>query len=397
MKVLCPSCERLVELVDLRVEKGGLLARCPACGAEQRQQLPAPPVTLPSPKAGAKASGKKRGAGKKKEPERPAPAEGEDDEGPTILLLTSTSDAVPLAVAPPAKNASGKKKEPGRPPADASDESDEGQTIILLTSTSDAVPLAVAPPGAAAPSRPAEVSRFESGPKPPAVAPLTAGVVGPAQPPKRVVDAEFAQLLDQLGNVQPSTPLAAQVPSPLAGQVGQALRPRNTGATPVVPPPQPGVTRGSTIQIPPGHCPKCITPRAPQSLICNACGLVFANFRAEEHQPSAALESAWRALEDRWAKQDEHEKFLQMAFNMDELAKAGRLYRIRLAAVPDDAQAKVALESMVRMASTAAAAAAKTDPAELQRNRRKVLAVSAMLFFVIPIAALLVNFLLKAK
>jgi len=52
---------------------------------------------------------------------------------------------------------------------------------------------------------------------------------------------------------------------------------------------------------------------------------------------------------------------------------------------------------MVRMASTAATAAAKTDPGELQRNRRKVLAVSAMLFFVLPIAALLVNFLLKAR
>ncbi|HZX40865.1 MAG TPA: hypothetical protein VFE93_03435, partial [Myxococcaceae bacterium] len=97
-----------------------------------------------------------------------------------------------------------------------------------------------------------------------------------------------------------------------------------------------------------------------------------------------------------WTKQDEHEKFLQLAFNMDELAKAGRLYRIRLAATPDDPQTKVALEAMVRMASTAAAAAAKTDPAELQRNRRKVLAVSAMLFFVLPIAALLVNFLLRA-
>ena len=124
---------------------------------------------------------------------------------------------------------------------------------------------------------------------------------------------------------------------------------------------------------------------------------MFANFRAEEHQPSAALESAWRGLEERWGKQEEHEKFLQMSFNMGELAKAGRLYRIRLAATPDDPQAKVALESMVRMASTAAAAAAKTDPGELQRNRRKVLAVSAMLFFVLPIAALLVNFLLKAK
>ncbi len=334
MKVLCPSCERLVELVNLRVERGGLIARCPACGAEQRQQLPARPVTVPSAKAGKSAGSK---------------------------------DA-PRAVLDPA-------------PADE-DENDEGPTIILLTPSSDAMPLAVAPPGTSAPPKPAEVARFDSPAKPPAIAPVT--VVETAPPPRRVVDAEFAQLLNQLGDVHPPTPPP------------QALRPRNTGANAVVLPPQPGVARGSTIQIPPGHCPKCITPRNREALICPACGLVFANFRAEEHQPSAALESAWRGLEERWARQDEHEKFLQLAFNMDELAKAGRLYRIRLAATPDDAQAKVALDVMVRMASTAAAAAAKTDPAELQRNRRKVLAVSAMLFFVIPIAALLVNFLLKA-
>ena len=354
MKVLCPSCERLVELVDLRVERGALVARCPACGAEQRQELPARPVTVPSPKAAAKEAAQKKESGKKKKgAARPAPA-----------------------------------------PVDDEDENDEGPTIILLTPTSEAVPLAIAPPGSAAPPpRPAAVARFESPSKPPAIAPVAVAEASP--PPRGLVDAEFAHLLGQLGNVHPPAP---PPPSPAPVAAAQALRPRNTGATPVVvPPPQPGVSRGSTIQIPPGHCPKCITPRMPQALICNACGLVFANFRAEEHQPSAALESAWRALEDRWAKQDEHEKFLQMAFNMEELAKAGRLYRIRLAALPDDAQAKVALESMVRMASTAAAAAAKTDPAELQRNRRKVLAVSAMLFFVIPIAALLVNFLLKAK
>ncbi|HZJ53800.1 MAG TPA: hypothetical protein VFD38_06640, partial [Myxococcaceae bacterium] len=292
------------------------------------------------------------------------------------------------------KKASSKKKEPEPPPRDEDAENDEGPTIILLTPTSDAVPLAVAPPGSEALPRPAEVARFDSPAKPPAIAPVTAAAGAPFPPAKQVVDAEFAQLLGQLGNVHPTTPPAPQPPP----QPAQALRPRNTGGTPVVVPPSvPGVTRGSTIQIPPGHCPKCITPRMPQALICNACGLVFANFRAEEHQPSAALESAWRGLEERWTRQEEHEKFLQMAFNMDELARAGRLYRIRLAAVPDDPQAKVALESMVRMASTAAAAAAKTDPAEVQRNRRKVLAVSAMLFFVVPIAALLVNFLLKAR
>jgi hypothetical protein len=393
MKVLCPSCERLVELVDLRVEKGGLVARCPACGAEQRQELPARPVTVPSPKAAAKAPGKKKG--KKKEPERPPPDEDENDEGPTIILLTPGPDAVPLAVAPPGKKNGSENKKPERSPSDRDDEGDEGQTIILLTPSSDAVPLAVAPPGAAAPPRPAEVARFESPAKPPAIGPVTVAAPGSPPPAKRVVDAEFAQLLDQLGTVHPTTPPA---PQPAGQSAAQALRPRNTGSTPVVVLPQvPGVVRGSTIQIPPGHCPKCITPRTTQALICNACGLVFANFRAEEHQPSAALESAWRGLEERWSKQEEHDKFLQMAFNMDELAKAGRLYRIRLAAIPDDPQAKVALESMVRMASTAATAAAKTDPGELQRNRRKVLAVSAMLFFVLPIAALLVNFLLKAK
>ena len=356
MKVLCPSCERLVELVDLRVEKGALVARCPACGAEQSQSMPARPVTVPSAKAAAKEPTK---SGKKKGGSRKAP----------------------------------------QPVKEEVDENDEGPTIILLTPSSDAMPLAVAPPGsAAARPKPAEVARFDA--RPPAIAPVAAAEAAP--PPKRVVDREFAHLLDQLGTVQPAAPTASPPSPPPAAALpvpgaAQALRPRNTGATAVVVPPQPGVVRGSTIQIPPGHCPKCITPRMPQALICNSCGLVFANFRAEEHQPSAALESAWRALEERWAKQDEHEKFLQMAFNMGELAKAGRLYRIRLAALPDDAQARTALESMVKMASTAATAAAKTDPAEFQRNRRKMLAVSAMLFFVLPIAAFMVYFILKAK
>jgi hypothetical protein len=317
MKILCPSCDRLVELVDLRVERGALVVRCPSCKAEQRQVLQ-PPVVQPSPSA-------TRGA--------------DEDDG-----------------------------------------NDEGPTIILLTPSSDAMPLAIAPPGSEAPpARPAAVARFDS-PAPvkssavPAVAPLVAAAATVPEPPRRMVDAEFAQLLSQLGGVHPSRPPDLRQP----------------------PPTMPGVVRGSTVQIPPGHCPKCIAPRSREALLCPACGLVFANFRAEEHQPSAALESAWYGLEGRWEKSEEHEKFLQMAFNLDELAKAGRLYRIRLAQRPDDAQAKTALESMVRMASTAASLAARTDPADLAKKRRKVLAVSAMLFFFIPIAALLANFLLRA-
>jgi hypothetical protein len=332
MKLLCPSCERLVELVDLRVERGALVVRCPACHTEQRQALP---------------SGSSSGL-----VSRAAPASGADE-----------------------------------------DENDEGPTIILLTPSGEG-PLAIAPPGAAAPpTTPAPVAKFEGpGPKKPLVipppppaeaeAPARGSKAGPtpeldeAPRPRRVVDAEFAELLTQLDGVHPP---------PRKGPAPAAAAPLGSGAP-----------RGSTVQIPPGHCPKCIAPRTREATLCPACGLVFANFRAEEHQPSAALEAAWHGLAERWDRMEEHEKFLQLAFNLDELARAGRLYRIKLAQNPDDAQAKTALEGMVRMASTAAALAARTDPADLARRRRKVLAVSAMLFFFLPIAALLFNILLRS-
>src|SRR5262249_21947323 len=155
----------------------------------QRQSLPAWPVTVPSPKAATKEStksGKKKAA--RKAPE-PVVDEDENDEGPTIILLTPTSEAVPLAVAPPGS--------------------------------------------AAAPSRPAEVAKCES--RPPAIAPVAVAEAAP--PPKRVVDREFAHLLDQLGTVPPTAPaaVAPPPPPPSAAVPVQALRPRNTGATPVVP------------------------------------------------------------------------------------------------------------------------------------------------------------------
>ena len=144
MKVLCPSCERLVELVDLRVERGGLVARCPACGAEQRQELPARPVTLPSAEGG----GEEGRRGEEGRPEEGGWAEGGREE---------------------------ERPEGGRQAAahsgDDEDENDEGPTIILLTPSSQAVPLAVAPPGSADVPRPAEVARFESA-RPPAIAPV---------------------------------------------------------------------------------------------------------------------------------------------------------------------------------------------------------------------------------
>src|SRR5262249_8403774 len=108
MKLRCRSCGGVVGLVDLRVERGGLVARCPACGAEQRQELPARPVTVPSPKSAAKEAAQKKESGKKKKgaarpPPEPVDDEDENDEGPTIILLTTTPDVLPPAVAPPKK------------------------------------------------------------------------------------------------------------------------------------------------------------------------------------------------------------------------------------------------------------------------------------------------------
>ena len=335
MKVLCPSCERLVELVDLRVERGALVVRCPACNTEQRQALP----------SGSSAGLVGRGAS--------VVSDDENDEGPTIILLTPSGEGGPLAIAPPGAAA------PPTTPA----------PVARFDGPGPKKPLVIPPPPPAEAEAPAgPASRAASGPE-----------LDGAPRQRRVVDAEFADLLTQLDDVHPP---------PRKG-------PTPTGSTPTVVPP--AGPRGSTVQIPPGHCPKCIAPRTREATLCPACGLVFANFRAEEHQPSAALEAAWYGLAERWARPEEHEKFLQYAFNLAELARAGRLYRIKLANNPDDAQAKAALESMVRMASTAASLAARTDPGEVVRRRRKVLAVSAMLFVVIPIAAILVTILLHAR
>ena len=335
MKVLCPSCERLVELVDLRVERGALVVRCPACNTEQRQALP----------SGSSAGLVGRGAA--------VAGDDENDEGPTIILLTPSGEGGPLAIAPPGAAA------PPTTPA----------PVARFEGPGLKKPLVIPPPPPAEAEAP-----------PPAAKAASGAELNGSPRPRRGLDAEFAELLTQLDDVHPQP--ARKGPTP-------------TGSTAVVAPP--AGPRGSTIQIPPGHCPKCIAPRTREATLCPACGLVFANFRAEEHQPSAALEAAWYGLTERWARPEEHEKFLQYAFNLDELARAGRLYRIKLANNPDDAQAKASLEAMVRMASTAASLAARTDPAEMARRRRKVLAVSAMLFFVIPIAALLVNILLRSR
>lgn len=104
---------------------------------------------------------------------------------------------------------------------------------------------------------------------------------------------------------------------------------------------------------PPGFCPKCIAPRTSTATTCPACGLLFANYQPAEVQPSAALAAAWRELAAAWDEGAAHFKFLRLAAASEELAAAGRLYRIRLAQSPADALARGGVEATVKAASVA--------------------------------------------
>jgi hypothetical protein len=114
---------------------------------------------------------------------------------------------------------------------------------------------------------------------------------------------------------------------------------------------------------PPGHCPKCIAPRAASARACPACGLATLHFRLEEHLPPPFLDVAWRELLSRWGEPKAHRAFLALAQGRGELVAAARLYRIRRALQPEDALAARALGEIVRLALRPTEAAPRTSAA----------------------------------
>ena len=144
---------------------------------------------------------------------------------------------------------------------------------------------------------------------------------------------------------------------------------------------------------PPGHCPKCLAPRDEDGLICPRCGLVFANFRPEEHRPSAPLGEAWVALLSSWDDEERHQRFVQLALARGELAGAGRLYRLRLAQAPLDPVAQRGRDEVLRLASASSSAAlaresrASSGPSPRLRN----LAVAVLALLLVLAAVLLLR------
>jgi hypothetical protein len=109
-------------------------------------------------------------------------------------------------------------------------------------------------------------------------------------------------------------------------------------------------TTQKPFDVPPGHCPKCISRRAPDALACPSCGLTFSTAEENAFAPSAWLESEWLKLLNSWGDDAQHEALRIAAMNQSELAQLGRLYRLRLADLPTDPYATRGRDEVLRLA-----------------------------------------------
>jgi hypothetical protein len=147
-----------------------------------------------------------------------------------------------------------------------------------------------------------------------------------------------------------SAPAPASAPSPSGAAVAQAsvvsLR------TPTVE----AIARAAAsagekpFDVPPGHCPKCISKRAPEALACPSCGLTFSTSAPEAFAPSEWLQGQWLELLQSWGEDKRHEAVRAEAMNRGELAPLGRLYRLRLADLPEDPYATRGRDEVLRLA-----------------------------------------------
>jgi hypothetical protein len=103
-------------------------------------------------------------------------------------------------------------------------------------------------------------------------------------------------------------------------------------------------------EVPLGHCPKCISKRSGDAFACPSCGLVFAQADALSFNPSDWLKQQWLELLQGWGDDARHEALRVEAMNKGELAEMGRLYRLRLADLPEDPYALRGRDEVLRLA-----------------------------------------------
>ncbi|NVI98670.1 hypothetical protein HV824_11145 [Myxococcus sp. AM009] len=169
-----------------------------------------------------------------------------------------------------------------------------------------------------------------------------------------------------------------------AAPVTPALRVVRSEPGPVVAP----LTDDALFEPPPGVCPKCVAPRREEALSCPQCGLVYVNYQPEEQPLSDVLADAWRTLAARWEEWDAHDRLMTLAVGRGELAMVGRLYRIRLAHVPDDAVARRGRDEVVRRATLVVPSSTDLVGTSDVSRRLKTLAAGVGFIVVLVLAVL---------
>lgn len=104
--------------------------------------------------------------------------------------------------------------------------------------------------------------------------------------------------------------------------------------------------------VPAQLCPKCISKRDETALACRTCGLVFANATAEDLRPPAELAAMWSELLRDWGSEVRHASVRRLAMEREQLPALGRLYRLRLAAMPEDPIAQRGRDEVFAAASS---------------------------------------------
>jgi hypothetical protein len=101
--------------------------------------------------------------------------------------------------------------------------------------------------------------------------------------------------------------------------------------------------------VPSGRCPKCLAPR--EGAACSQCGAHFDLFDEALVAPPEWLSAAWVELLRDWGSPLRHEALQAQARQEDALTPLGRLYRLRLAAEPQDPIAEKGRADVVRLAA----------------------------------------------
>lgn len=109
--------------------------------------------------------------------------------------------------------------------------------------------------------------------------------------------------------------------------------------------------------VPDGLCPKCVSRRDETALACRTCGLLFANVDLGQLQPPEDLAAMWRELLRDWGDEARHAAVRRLAMERNELPALGRLYRLRLAAMPEDPLAQRGRDEVFAAASSVMATA----------------------------------------